>query len=326
MDIAVIRRNGLGDLLCAYPLVLYLQKKFQGASITLFIDKRNAPLIPYLPPVDAVVIFPAQGNKYWNVFKTSLPFRKKFDLAISAKTSPMKLNNFFLFCLKAKERVAYVDDSWHARLVNRPIPYNPQKGKKVHQALKGLRTIDSELNEVPEEYYPRLTVSLEVKKKYPVKRPAQSPVILISATTTKPSNRLDVDLYATLLNRLHAFSPISVRILGQKADRLRADALAMRLRMEAHVHFPRNFDEFMVLLDTSDIFFVGDGGVAHIGAALGKSIVALYGETNPEEWRPLSKKAEIFYHPIHVDRLQTQAIFEALKRKLEEFRCGRDTL
>lgn len=326
MDIAVIRRNGLGDLLCAYPLILYLQKKFQDASITLFIDQRNAPLIPYLPSVTQVVVFPAKGNKYWNLFKTSWPYRKKFDLAISAKTSPMKLNNFFLYCLKAKERVAYVDKSWHARLVNRPIPYNPVKAKQLHQALKGLQTMAPELQDIPQELYPRLHVPQEIKNRYSTKRFSPHPIVLVSATTTKPSNRLDIDRYASLLNRLHSLSPISVRIIGQKDDRLRADAIAMKLQMEAHVHFPRNFDEFMVLLDASDIFFVGDGGVAHIGAALGKNVVALYGETNPEEWRPLSKTAEIFYHPIHVDRLQTQAIFEALKRNLEEFRCGRDNL
>jgi hypothetical protein len=44
--------------------------------------------------------------------------------------------------------------------------------------------------------------------------------------------------------------------------------------------------------------------------------VALFGETNPVEWRPLSTKVEVFYHPLHVDRLSDEAIFEALKRKL----------
>jgi len=48
--IAVVRRNGLGDLLCAFPLINYFQKYQPDAQITLFVDKRNAPLIPYLPP------------------------------------------------------------------------------------------------------------------------------------------------------------------------------------------------------------------------------------------------------------------------------------
>jgi ADP-heptose:LPS heptosyltransferase len=323
MNIAIIRRNGLGDLLCAFPMILFLKKKFPGSSLTLFVDQRNAPLIPYLPAVNKVVVLPNKGNKYWNLFRASRTFRNQFDLAISAKTSPMKLNNFFLYCLGAKERIAYVDESWHARLINRPVPYCHNEGKR-HQALKGLRLVAPELSEVPQEFYPMLTVSKEIKSKYVIKQPTGVPIVLISATTTKPSNRLDIDRYASLLNRLHQESPIFVRIIGQKNDRLRADAIAMRLKMPTQVHFPRNFDEFMVLLDSSDLFFVGDGGVVHIGAALGKNLVALYGETSPEEWRPLSKKAEVFYDPTHVDRLPAQAIFEALKRNIEELRGGRN--
>lgn len=316
MDIAVIRRNGLGDLLCAYPLILYLQKKIQEASITLFIDTRNAPLIPYLPPVHEVVVFPATGNKYWNLFRTAMRYRKKFDLAISAKTSPMQLINIFLYWLKAKERVAYVDKKWHACLINRPIFYHATQSKQVHQALKGLRTIAPELEEIPQEFYPTLHIPQHIREKYPIEKPLEGPVVLISATTTHPSNRLAVERYAYFLNRLHHISPFSVRIIGQKDDRLRADALAMHLQMKSHVYFPRNFDEFMVLLDASDLFFVGDGGVAHIGAALGKKVVALFGGTSPIEWSPLGTQVEVFYHPLHVDSLPDQAIFEALKRNI----------
>lgn len=42
MNIAIIRRNGLGDLLCTVPLVHYLKETFPDASQTLFVDARNA--------------------------------------------------------------------------------------------------------------------------------------------------------------------------------------------------------------------------------------------------------------------------------------------
>jgi ADP-heptose:LPS heptosyltransferase len=323
MNIAIIRRNGLGDLLCAYPLILFLQQKMPEAAITLFVDQRNAPLIPYLPSVKEVVVLPATGNKYWNLYRTSRRYRKKFDLAISAKTSPMKLTNLFLYWLKAKERIAYVDQSWHARLINRPIPYDALKAKKMHQALKGLRTVAPDLEEIPQEFFPTLHIPHAVRERYPVEPPSQHPVLLVSATTTKAASRLDEDRYAALLNRLHRFTPISVRIVGQKNDQMRAEAISIRLQMPNQLYFPRTFDEFMVLVGTSDLFFVGDGGVAHIAAALGKKGVALFGETNPVEWRPLSTKVETLYHPLHVDSLSDQTIFEALKRLMtQEVYCG----
>jgi len=307
--IAIIRRNGFGDLLCAFPLILYLQKYKPETEITLFVDARNAPLIPYLPPVDKVVVLPAKGNKYLNLWRTARRFRKRFDTAYSAKTSPMKLMNFFLYWLKAKKRVAYVDGSWHSRLINHPLPFNSVKSKRMHQALKGLKMVAPEFEVVPEELYPTLTIP---SGKKPITLP--SPIVLVSATTTNPASRLDVDRYANILNRLHAEGPVSVLIIGQQQDERRANALRSRLQPPHVVHFPRSFEEFMLFLNAADFYFVGDGGVAHIGAALGKQAVVLYGEINPIEWRPLSKKMETFYHPTHVDHLNEETIIQALKR------------
>ena len=324
--IAVVRRNGLGDLLCAYPLILYLQKKW-GASVTLFVDQRNAPLIPYLPPVEEVAIFPAKGFKYGNMLRMAWRYRKRFATAISAKTSPMKLMNFFLFCLGAEKRIAYVDQTWSKLFINHPLPYDPEIAKTQHQALKGLKIVEPALQEVPEEFYPKLHVPQVIRERYPVPKDLNRPVVLVSATTTRPASRFDPARYAPLLNRLHKLFPFSVLITGQKNDRVRAEAIAAGLHMEHHVHFPRNFDEFMILLDASDLFFVGDGGVAHIGAALGKRGVVLYGETNPVEWSPLSKRMKTFYHPEHVNYLNDEAIFQALNENINKVRdCGRDNL
>ncbi|MCH9626769.1 MAG: hypothetical protein S4CHLAM2_03970 [Chlamydiales bacterium] len=303
--IAIVRRNGLGDLLCAFPLVRFFQMYEPETKITLFVDRRNSSLIPYLPAVDQVVVLPARGNKLLNTWRVACRFRHQFQCAYSAKTSPMKLMNFFLYLLKAEERFAYVDDSWHSRLVNRPLHFD--SGRMLHQAVKSLRLVDPNCKEVPEELYPVLTVP-----KNSCSLP--SPTVLVSATTTRPASRLDTDRYAALLNRLHACKPISVLIVGQPKDASRAQALATQLNMHHLVHFPRNFEEFMVFLDAADYYFVEDGGVAHIGAALGKRGVILYGETNPIEWAPLSKKVTTFYHPVHVNHLEDEKIFEALKR------------
>jgi len=314
--IAIIRRNGLGDLLCAFPLISYIQKHEPESHITLFVDRRNAPLLPYLPPVDRVVVLPAKGNKYLNLWRTARKHRKEFDSVYCTKTSPMKLMNFFLYWLKAKKQVAYVDESWHSRLVNHPLPFDLEKARNMHQALKGLQMVAPELEDVPEEFYPTLTIPSDEK---PVS--LSSPIVLACATTKRFENCLDVDRYATLFNRLHAERPISVLIIGQPQDKERAQAISERLKTPHVVHFPRNFEEFMLFLDAAEFYLVGDGGVGHIGAALGKKGVVLYGGTTPTEWRPLSNKMETFFHPTHVDHLNDEAIFQALKRKINS---GRD--
>lgn len=311
--IAIVRRNGLGDLLCAYPLVRYFQKYDPSAHLTLFVDPRNAPLIPYLSPVDRVVIFPKEGNKYLSLWKTARQYRQEFDLALSAKTSPMKLMNFFLFALRAKERIAFVDESWHSRLVNTPRLYD--SGIKCHQALKTLHLIAPDLQEIPEEFYPVIDIPCSGRRSV-----LPSPLVLLSITNNREASQLNFRRYAHLLNRVHRETPISALVIGERKDKARAEALIDLLDPPHRLYFPRNFDEFMLLLNQADCYFVGDGGVGHLGAALGKKGVILYGVTTPIEWGPLSKKMETLYHPTHVDHLEDEAIFQALKRMI----CGRE--
>ncbi|KMJ43692.1 hypothetical protein AB204_18180, partial [Xenorhabdus khoisanae] len=48
MKIAILRRNGLGDLICTQPLIKFLQKKHPNSEISLFIDAENTELAHYL--------------------------------------------------------------------------------------------------------------------------------------------------------------------------------------------------------------------------------------------------------------------------------------
>ncbi len=328
-NIAIVRRNGLGDLLCALPLVLYFRKHFPEDKITLFVDAKNAALLPYSQHIGDVVVFPAKGNKYLNSMRTALKCRlRHFDIAICAKTSPMKLMNIFLYALGAKKRCAYVDQSWSARLINAPAVFDEKRCKRLHQALKGLHLVNPELNEVPEELYPTLSVPEALMKTHcgETSAPPKLPRLLLSASTTRLASRLDPKRYACLVNRLYEHSSFSVHLVGQLEDRARAEAIAAYLKVPHQIHFPRNFEAFMVLLNLCDLYFIGDGGIGHIGAALGKRAVVLFGETNPIEWHPLSRKVHCFYHPVHVNCLSEETIFAELERNLREIHDGRHHL
>ena len=128
------------------------------------------------------------------------------------------------------------------------------------------------------------------------------PMLLASVVIRNPASCLSITRYACWLNHLYAKMPLRVALIGEPGDKKQAHAIALFLKMPHSVHFPRTFAEFMVFLDKADFYFVEDGGSAQIGAALGKKGVILFGETNPIEWPPLSKKWRFF------------SSFQALKR------------
>lgn len=317
--IAIVRRNGLGDLMCTFPLILYLREREPTAEITLFVDVRNQHLLPYLPPVDRIVVFPKNGNKYLRFFQMARRYRHEFDLAISAKTSPMKLMNLFLYWLKARERIAYVHVSWDRLLINRPITFNPSLARQEHQALKALRLVAPHLDAVPESLYPKIHLPKGLEEKYSDNELPQQ-VILISATTSNPASRLSPDRYGEILNTLYAQIRFTVLIVGQTEDALRVQSLVEKIRTPVKVCFPRNFEEFLVVLNRADLYFVGDGGVAHIGAGLGKRQVVLYGGVDPTNWRPLGRNIKTLFHPEHVEQISTEEIL----KNLQGFFCHED--
>lgn len=306
--IAIFRRNGLGDVLCAIPLVLRCKELMPQAKIHLFIEKRSFPLVPYLEGPDEVAMIPSQRNKYFEIVKLAWQWRNiKFDLALSAKTSPMRLMNAFLLALRAKTRIAYVDNRWDARLVNYSIPYDHQK--PVHQALQAIHLIDPSMDILEEKYYP-------VLKRVGKKTFFPNTTVLISVSNNRIGSTLPIDRYASILNTFFLERPFSVAISSLSKDYSRAKELAILLKMENKVFLTEIFDDFLILINSVDLVFVGDGGIVHLAAALQKKSVVLYGGTNLDKWGPLNKHALSLSHPHHIADIPQSKIIAALSKQL----------
>jgi ADP-heptose:LPS heptosyltransferase len=316
--IAVVRRNGLGDLLCAIPLVHHCRDLMPQAEVTLFVDQRCAPLLPYLQGFDKAVVFERKWNRYVGALWTCCKHRKeKFDLVISAKTVPMKLMNLILWTLNGKQRLAVVDDRWHSKLINQKISPTIVDDFNVHQAAVSLRLLSPEINEVPEAYYPRLVLPVDVKmacvdRVMQFKQQGIGPLLLISVTNNRDASFLGLDGYRTLLNALYKRLSYRVIISCEEKDLPAAEILAKQLEMPALPIATKTVDEFLHLLNAVDAVFVGDGGIMHMTAALGKKLLVLFGATRLEQWRPLHREALSLHHPENVRSIPTSVVLDAL--------------
>jgi ADP-heptose:LPS heptosyltransferase len=299
--IGIVRRNGLGDLLCVVPLILLCKERYPGCHITLFVDERGVPLTPYLP-VDDVVVMVASSNKYASLIATLWKERRRhFDLLISAKPSPMKWLNLFLYALNGKERVAYVDEAWHSKLINSPRPFFPQEER--HQMVKSLRLLDPTLEGVPSHLKPRLKVHPSFT--------FSQPTLLISVTNNRLGSTLDSDKMQRLINRMT--KKFHIVINCELQDVKRAHLLASGLHVSSQVIPTPTFDQFMSLLASVDGCFIGDGGIMHLAAALDKPQVVLFGGTKVWEWAPLSDKAICLSDPHNVNFIPEENIQKALE-------------
>jgi ADP-heptose:LPS heptosyltransferase len=302
-EIAFVRRNGLGDLLMAMPLLSLCRERIPQAKVVLFVDERNAPLAAYLEGVDEVAVISQAGGKPWGLLRTALKFRSRhFDLAISAKPTPMRQVNLFLRLLGARQRRAYVGPGWDRWLINDPVQ---KSGEGAHHALQTLRLLEPELREVPRHLYPQLKGQFS---------PPPGFRLLVSVTNRRLGSLLDLERCAAVVNAVHARKPgFSVVICGEPFDRSRAQALQQLLTVPSEVVIPDGFDPFLRLLGSCHAAFVGDGGIMHLMAALDRPQLVLFGGTRVAEWAPLSDRAKILADPHNVNFISQEAMVESLE-------------
>ncbi len=292
--IAIIRRNGLGDLLCTMPLLTFLRQQQPEATLSLFVEARNAPLLPFLAPLfDDFTVFD-KGNKYVSIVKSALRARhRRFDVAISAKASPMKLNNVFLYALGARRRIAVTDNSWHSRLINEPKIDNHDR--EIHQALRVLQLVQPGCKTVPPALYPKLTFPADVLARWSSEvenalADLPRPRLLVSMTHNRDFKFLQPESLARVLDNSQ-LPDFGLVISCEPAHLEAAHRVKKFTKRQAVVLPTATLDHFLVLLRAVDAVFIGEGGIMHMAAALNKPQLALFGKTKVSQWKPLSERA-----------------------------------
>ncbi|PTY04170.1 hypothetical protein DB346_05125 [Verrucomicrobia bacterium LW23] len=82
--ILILRRNRMGDMLCAYPLVRAVRTAFPGAVIHIACDAMAAPVARACPHADGVVQL-SPGLHRWHMAVRNAPRLQGYDAAIAVK-------------------------------------------------------------------------------------------------------------------------------------------------------------------------------------------------------------------------------------------------
>ena len=111
-----------------------------------------------------------------------------------------------------------------------------------------------------------------------------------------PGRRWPVERFALLAHRLTGRRGARCVFTGSKSEY----ALVERCRALAGVPTASaagrlDLPAFIELLSRVDLLVTNDTAPAHIGAALGTPMIALYGPNTPERYGPLHENARVFY-------------------------------
>ena len=224
--------------------------------------------------------------------------------------------------LGAKKQIAYVSKTktWTDRLVNFPITYSEEIYHSQHYALGVLQLLDNKLTKIPNYLYPKLISRVKPNKN-------SKPKLLISVTNTRNSCLLNNKSIASIINTLSKEFKFDIYISTLKSDYDKAIDLKKKIIQDSIIKLTPLLKDYIKLIDSMDICFLGEGGSMHMAAALGIPQVVLFGPTSTTTWSPLSEKATVIDDKsmeIHrnVNNIPINQILEALKEKLKNIEVG----
>lgn len=321
--ILIIRRNRIGDMICAVPVFKALRRAFPSSLIRVLCDPTGAPIARVSGAADEVCILEPGWNRWHALWKNRRWF-KGFDVVIGIKGGFESRLAWMIKCSGAPMRIGFERPFVRRSFFySHPLPPPPQDEHQIETCLRlleplGMRDVpvDLSLQWPPEAlaYAERVVVEHCVNE--------DNPLFVINISSTQgvvwPQERF-VELAAKLADECHA----AVAIAHAPRDKDTASAMARRLGR------PHCFE-----LDTPDILHLGailsraavlitpEGGAAHLAAAAGVSAIVLWKSGGTiGKWQSRSNRHIHLMPPQGLESLTVGEVFShavgVLKRDLK---------
>ncbi len=304
LRILIIRRDNIGDLVCTTPLIRALREQLPTAYIAALVTKYNLAVMEENPDIDALFSYTKakhleKGENHfgilWSRLKTIWTLRQqRFDW-ILLPGGPQRSSLRFAKWIGAKKIL--VRDAEDTAGGEHHVE------QCCHQLVRmGLRF------ETPEA---RLTPDKARVGKLKATLPREwsrycGPVIALHLSSRKLSQRWPADRFAELARTLHEkldakflllWSPGSAdNPLHPGDDEKARDVLTSTAGLPLHPIPTERLEDLIASLSLCDSIICSDGGAMHLAAALGKPMVCLFGDSDPEHWGPW-KVPSVVLHP-----------------------------
>jgi ADP-heptose:LPS heptosyltransferase len=287
--ILVIRRDNIGDLVCTTPLFDGLRRAQPNAWIAALVNTYNAEVLARNPALDAVYVYEKLKHRRGSLTSNLLARarlsselrRVKFDYVLVPAPTPRTLR--LAASLSPRELIA-------------PPPVPDDKRHEVERTYALGEALGVTGMPGPMRIFPDPKIHEKIRR-----RVGPGPFVAVHISARRPAQRWPVERYAELLNELKKQSRILLLWAPGAHDDPRHpgdDEMARVLSGDGVMPLPTSdLATLIAALSLADRVICPDGGAMHLAAALGKPIVALFGDSPVERWRPWSVPHRIAVPP-----------------------------
>jgi ADP-heptose:LPS heptosyltransferase len=305
LNILIIRRDNIGDLLCTTPLMAGIKAQLKVERLDVVTNAYVAPVLKDNPFIDTLYVYHKLKHGHTSLFKViyerlKLIFNLRqyhYDYILAFDARSLKLTRFL-----RKTRVLTPIIDWTNKT-------EVERAWELGQRM-GLKGLPGPLKLPLHLYDP----SSDIKN-------SQTIGIHISARRMK--QQYPISEWAILIRRLHHmnhklnfhifWSPGDHQNPMHPGDDEKADTLKNALKnLPIQFISTPTLDSLMKGLQGCGSMIMADGGVMHIAAALNRPIIALFGDSNSKRWRPWGVPFTIMQSETeHVKDIEPSEIVEA---------------
>lgn len=326
--VVIFRTDRIGEVILSSVVIDAIKKYKPDADITFVTSEYSKPLLSGRRDVSEILTVDTMNRgKCFRKAVTLAKILKKrqFDTAIIL--NPHKVLHLACFLAGIPVRAGY-NRKWRF-LLNKKIEDERDKGEKheVEYALELLRVLGVNVYEVS----PRIIVTLEaeifIKNIFLAEKLMDDKkIIAIHPGTSNPCKMWGSDRYAELIRRLKEKEPKCViAVLGDKRECSLAETIIKKSGADV-LNFAGKFDlqQLAAFLKRSAFFIGNDTGPMHMAAALGITVIAIFGRDIPEtasvRWRPWGTKHIVFHAKENTPDAVLKAACQILTRIKQEAR------
>jgi heptosyltransferase-2 len=287
------------------PALRALRQVLPEAHITLVIRPGTKGIFSEADFIDDVVIYDRK-NAFSVVPQVREWRRRKFDLAVLFQNAFEAA--LIPFLAGVPLRLGYATESRQA-LLTHPLPLPDWRSSRhevfyylylitaLEQMLFDRSTVcEAEPDASIQISAARKAQAAELLRAYGVSGD-DAVVVICPGSINSRAKRWPAESYATLADRLIE-SKRRVLLIGSKDETDVSQEVTRRMRQQPIVLTGKTtLDQITGVLDRADLIVTNDTGPSHLGAALGRPTIVIFGPTNPLTTRPFAPEAVMLRHP-----------------------------
>lgn len=315
----IINSANIGDLLVSTPTIAALRRAHPNARIDAFVNSYNAPVIANNPDIDYVYFYTKAKHRgehetvlgvHWRRLCLLWRLRQtRYDYIILAGNGfavrPYRLARL----VGARHLVGFQPEGNEPPGMDIPVKLHRPERHEVVKMLDLLAPLSVAISEAPAMVLkPSDEAMHQARQKFDeLKRADRAPVIAMHISARLPSQRWPADRFAELMRRIYQnygcafmlfWAPGDENDPHHPGDDKKASIIMRQCADMPVLAYPTHkLEELIGGLSVCNAMFCADGGAMHVGAALGLSMVCLFGDSHANNWHPWGVRHKVLQPP-----------------------------